>query len=211
MVCGGAHVWAGQMDQALGVDAGLVGQPGLAHVAGLVGRVLVLPVVGRVDEAQALAEEAVTAARAHGNPFWIAGSLAAFGRAFADADPTRALDAMRQALVVTHDHRLVLWEAIVSREAAGLEAVHGDPSQALTLFETAIDSLHRAGDVGNTAFALADLAVLFDRLERPEIAATLTGPSGAPKHTAARYDNLSRIRPGVMAPAAKRFDSLSGC
>jgi hypothetical protein len=35
--------------------------------------------------------------------------------------------------------------------------------------------LHRAGDVGNVAVAFADLAVLFDRLQRPEIAATLCG------------------------------------
>jgi predicted ATPase/class 3 adenylate cyclase len=172
-----ANLYAGQFDQALEVDAGLVGHPGLARVAGLVGRVLVLPVVGRVDEALALAEEAVAAARAHGNPFWIAGSLNAFGRAFAYADPTRALDALREALVVTRDHRLVQWEAIVSIDAAGVEAVHGDPGEALILFETAIDSLHRAGDVGNTALALAGLAVLFDRLERPEIAATLYGAS----------------------------------
>jgi hypothetical protein len=136
-----------------------------------------LPFVGRVDEARALAEEAVTVARAHGNPFWIAGSLNAFGRAFAYAQPTRALDAMREALVVTRDHRLVQWEAVVSLGAAGVEAVHGDPGEALILFETAIDSLHRAGDVGNTAVALAGLAVLFDRLDRPEIAATLYGAS----------------------------------
>ena len=64
------------------------------------------PSSGRVDEARAIAEETVTAARAHGNPFWIAGSLDAFGRAFGDADPTRALDAMRQALAVARDHRV---------------------------------------------------------------------------------------------------------
>jgi predicted ATPase len=173
----GTNLYVGQFDQALEVYPGLVGQPGLAHVAGLVGMVLFLPVVGRVDEALALAEEAVAAARAHGNPSWIAASLDAFGRAFAYADPTRALDALREALVVTRDHRLVQWEAIVSQEAAGVEAVHGDPGEALILFETAIDSLHRAGDVGNTALALAGLAVLFDRLERPEIAATLYGAS----------------------------------
>jgi predicted ATPase len=170
-----ANVYAGQWNQVLDVDAGLVGQPGLAHVVGLVGMTIILPVLGRVPEALALAEEAVTAARAQGNPCWIAASLYAFGRAFADADPTRARDAMREALVVTRDHRLVQWEAIVSREAAALEAVHGDLDEAFALFETAIDSLHRAGDVADIAIALADLAVLFDRLERPAIAATLYG------------------------------------
>ena len=71
-----------------------------------------------------------------------------------------------------------MWEAILSREAAGLEAAHGDPGEALALFEVAIDSLRRAGDVGNLAVAFADLAVLFDRLEQADIAATLYGATG---------------------------------
>ena len=65
----------------------------------------------------------------------------------------------------------------MAREAAGLEAVHGDLGRALALFDTAIDSFHRAGNVANMAMTFADLAVLFDRIERPEIAATLYGAS----------------------------------
>jgi hypothetical protein len=53
--------------------------------------------------------------------------------------------------------------------------VHGDPDRALELFETAISSLHRAGDVANLALAFGDLAVLFDRMEQPDVAATLYG------------------------------------
>jgi predicted ATPase len=171
-----ANIYAGQFDQALNVHAGLVGQPGLAHVAGLVGMLIDLRALGRFDEAQATAEEAVTAARAHGNPYWIAASLATSGLAFADADPARALDALRQALAVSQDHRVVHWETIVAREAAALEAVHGDLDKAFALFEAAIDSLHRSGNHGlELSVALADLAVLFDRLERPEIAATFYG------------------------------------
>ena len=49
--------------------------------------------------------------------------------------------------------------------------------QALALFDTAIDALHRAGNVLNLAATLANLAVFFDRLERPEIAATIYGAS----------------------------------
>ncbi len=45
------------------------------------------------------------------------------------------------------------------------------------MFDTAIDSLQRAGDVANSAVAFADLAVLFDRLEQPDVAATLYGAS----------------------------------
>src|SRR5262249_8779893 len=144
---GAALLLAGRMDELLQVVEGLMDEPGLAHVMGLVGRLLALPVLGRIDEAQAVADETVTAARAHGNPFWIAGALDASGRAFTDADPARALDDMHQALDVARDHRAVIWEAIVTREAAGLEAVHGDPGRAVALFQSAVDSLHRAGDV----------------------------------------------------------------
>jgi len=144
-------------------------------VFGLLEMLTMLPVVGRVEEARAIANETVRVVRAHGNPFLIVGSLSGYGRAFADTEPTRALDAMRQALAESRAHRLVVWEAIVSREVAGIEAVHGDPCRALALFEVAIDSLHRAGEVANIRVVFAEMAVLFDGLEHPEIAATLYG------------------------------------
>jgi hypothetical protein len=172
-----ANLYSGRMERAIEVDNGLVGQAGLAHVAGLCGILLVLPVLGRAEEARAIAEEAVTAARAHGNPFWLAAALSGYGRCFAETDPVRALDAFRQALVHTREHRLVAWDAILSREAAGLEGVHGDLDRAVALFATAIDSLQRAGDVGNLVVAFADLVVFFDRVEQPSIAATIYGAS----------------------------------
>ena len=155
----------------------LTAQPGLAHVVGLCGMLYALPLVGRAEEAMAIAEETVAAARAHGNPFWIAFALQGYGRAFTEADPARALDALRQGLAFAREHRVPLWEAIIAAEAAGLEAVHGELEQALALFDTTIDSFHRAGNVANLADTLANLAVFFDRIERPEIAATVYGAS----------------------------------
>jgi hypothetical protein len=70
-----------------------------------------------------------------------------------------------------------MWEAYSCGNAGALEAVHGDPGQALTLLDHSIDLMHRAGDVANLAIAFANLAVLFDRLQCPEIAATLYGAS----------------------------------
>jgi hypothetical protein len=67
---------------------------------------------------------------------------------------------------------------MASRGAASLEARHGDARRAIALFQTTLESLHRFGDdVGNLVIAFGELAVLFDRLERPEIAATLYGAS----------------------------------
>jgi hypothetical protein len=50
----------------------------------------------------------------------------------------------------------------------------------LPLFDTAIVSLHRAGNVASLAIALAWLAVCFDRFDRPDVAATLYGASTNP-------------------------------
>jgi hypothetical protein len=175
---GTALLYSGRMDEALEVYTALAGQSGPAHVWGLVGMALLMPVVGRVDEARELADEAVTAARLHGSPHWTCGALSASGRALADIDPPGALAAIHEALALSRDHRITIWEAALSREAAGLEAVHGDPGAALEMFDTAVGLLQRAGDVGNVAVAFADMAVLFDRLAEPDIAATLYGAAG---------------------------------
>ena len=64
---------------------------------------------------------------------------------------------------------------ILATQAAGLEAVVGDLEQALSQFDFAIESLYAAGNVGHLAIAITRLAVAFDRIERPELAATLYG------------------------------------
>ena len=45
------------------------------------------------------------------------------------------------------------------------------------MFDTTVDSFHRAGNIPNVAATLAYLAVFFERFERPEIAATVYGAS----------------------------------
>ncbi len=165
-----AHGFTGRVDRWLEICADLTTQPGFAHVAGLCTTLYMLPAVGR-------AEEAVTAARAHGNPFWIGCALAGYGRAFTATNPPRALTVLRQGLDYTRQHRLPFWEVAIAREAAPLEAVHGDLDKALVLFDTTIDSFHRAGDAANLAAALATLAGLFDRVEQPEVGATIYGTS----------------------------------
>jgi hypothetical protein len=100
-----------------------------------------------------------------------------YGWAFAGTDPTKALDALREGVAYSREHRLVTWEASSCGNAGGLEAVHGDPGQALALLDRCIDLLHRSGDVANLATAFENLTVLFDRLHRPQIAATLYGAS----------------------------------
>ena len=170
-----AYSFAGQVDRALEVYTALRTQPGLPGVVGLCGLLYVLPVLGRAEEARAIAEEAVSAARAHGNPFLISFTLQGYVRAFTEVDPTRALNAVREGLACAREHRVTLFETVFATEEAGLEAVLGDVEHALLLFDGAIDSLYRAGNVGNLANTIARLAVICDRIEQPEVAATLYG------------------------------------
>ena len=66
-------------------------------------------------------------------------------------------------------------EALMARDAARIEAVHGDPDDALTLFDHVIGSFHQSGNDLSLALALGYVAVFFDRVESPTIAATLYG------------------------------------
>ena len=66
-----AHLYAGG-STAAGDLADLAAQTGPRPRHRAVRVLLLLPAVGRAEEALAIAEEAVAAARAHGNPFWIA-------------------------------------------------------------------------------------------------------------------------------------------
>jgi hypothetical protein len=165
------------LDRCLEICVNLAAQSGPAHVPGRCGLLVVLPIAGRAEEARAIAEDTLAAARAHGNPFFVAMALLGSGRAFAKADPARALRLLRDGLAYAQQHRLPYFEAATAPDVAALEAVHGDPGQALALFDTALDRLQRAGNVPTLGETLAYLAVCFDRFERPDVAATLYGAS----------------------------------
>ena len=200
-----ALTFAGRTERSVEIFAALAEQPGLAHISGLCGLTYALPAVERAGEAMAIADETLAAARARGSPFWIAVALWGHGRAFAEADPVRALAACRQGLAYARENRLPFYEAVIAQDAAGLEAVYGEFQQGLELFGTTIDSFHQAGNVMLEG-VLASLAGFFDRFERPEVAATLFG-------TGTHYDSTSWVVgvAGVLEHArtalgASRFD-----
>ena len=69
------------------------------------------------------------------------------------------------------------------------------PSRRSTLFDTAIDSFHRAGDEASLATTFVSLAVFFDRIGRHEAAATVYGASTQVTTTASGQDALvNRLR-----------------
>ena len=169
------HIYSGRIERYLEIAASLTEQDGLGHVLGLAATLYLLPAIGRSAEAMAIAQDALTATRDYGNPFWIAFALQGYGRAFTESDPQRALAVFREGLLYTEELQLPDRHDSTARDAAPVEALHGDLQQGLALFDSTIDSLHRSGHIAN--LILAHLTVVFERIERPEIAATIYGSS----------------------------------
>ncbi len=200
-----AHLYSGRIERYLEIAATMTGQDGLSHGLGLAATLYLLPAIGRSVEAMAIAEDALTVTRDYGNPFWIAFALQGYGRAITESDPQRALAVFRQGLLYTQELQLPERHDSIARDAAPVEALHGDLQQGLALFDSTIDSLHRTGHIANVATILAHLAVVFERIERPEIAATIYGSSTSDGISTASVVDL---RPVVDRLQAKLGDTV---
>jgi predicted ATPase/class 3 adenylate cyclase len=143
------------------------------HVHNRAWLVLALAWAGCGGEAMDCADGLIEAAETTGNPHLLALALAAYGVAFRDADPVRALNVLGRALVITQDSGN---RTIASGHAvflARLEAEHGGTVAAFDHLTLAIRNFHNAGDTTLMRIPLAVLAALFDRLGRYEPAATI--------------------------------------
>jgi predicted ATPase/class 3 adenylate cyclase len=137
--------------------------------------VVALAHAGAGDEARAAANGLIDAAEATHNPYVLAYALQAYGFAFGDADPVRALEALRRGLVIAQDSGNRLVESLLATVLSRLEAEHGDPLAALDHITLSIRNFYDSGNVGLIRNALATLAVFLDRLGRLESAATIAG------------------------------------
>ena len=121
--------------------------------------VTALAVAGAGEEARAAANGLIEAAEATHNPQVLANALYAYGYAFGDADPVRALEALRRGLVIAQDSGNRLSESLLATVLSRLEAEHGDPLAALDHITLAIRNFYDSGNVAYIRFALATLAV----------------------------------------------------
>jgi hypothetical protein len=154
----------------------LAHRSGHARTVGLFGMFYLLPACGRADEAIKIAADVEAAAQAYGNPFWI-GWLCAGYRAFSETDPEQARRGFEKGLDYARHHQLPFVENRILQELAWLEVLHGVPEQAAELFDSVLDAFHRAGNHTDLGATLCYLAMFFDRMELPEIAATVFGAS----------------------------------
>src|SRR6201997_3405250 len=137
--------------------------------------VAALAVAGSGGEAMDSADGLIEDAEATGNPLFLALALTAYGLAFRDADPVRALNALGRGLVITQDSGNRNNASGLAQILAQLEAEHGDTVSAFDHLTLAIRNYHNAGDTTTIRIPLAILGALFDRLGRYEPAATIAG------------------------------------
>jgi tetratricopeptide (TPR) repeat protein len=147
--------------------------------------VVALSLAGSGGEAMDCADGLIEAAEATGNPMLLAWALRAYGVAFRDADPVRALNALSRGLVIAQDSGNRTYASALASHLARLEAKHGDTASAFDHLTLAIRNYHNAGDDTTIRVALAVLAALFDRLGRHEPAATVAGFALSPFSAAA--------------------------
>jgi len=169
------QVYCGDLDRYVALTEQVAQRYGAERGYGLAAYADGLQSAGRVDEALALTERSVGAARALGNPYWIAYALWIAGMCFSRSDARRALAAWEEGVAFVREHRVQFFEGFLARDAARLHTSDGEPEAALVLFRDAVTSFHRAGNVPQLIITLASVPALFERLDRFEAAATLLG------------------------------------
>jgi hypothetical protein len=170
-----AELFQGRPERWLEISAELTGQSGTTRAIGLSATLALLPVLGRIDEANAVLDGALEAVRAAGNPLLIGYAMMGQARALKEHEPKRAVEVLRECLDYCREHRLVFVGALAASDAASVEAVQGAPDVALGLFTAAIEQFHRSGNRVTLAMTLAQLAVFLADAGEAASAVTLCG------------------------------------
>jgi len=198
------EVYCGNLERYIELTGDVVTRYGSDRGYGLASYVDGLQSAGRVEEALALTEPSVAAARELGNPYWISYALWIAGMAFSRSDSRRALAAWDEGVDFVREQRVHFFEGFLARDAARLHTSDGEPEAALVLFSDAITSFQRAGNVPQLIITLASLPALFERLERFESAATLLGAMSQREssfHHVPELADLERRLAPKLAPA----------
>ena len=107
-------VYCGDLDRYVELTRSVAEQYGGDRGYGIASYVDGLQSAGRIEEALALAEESVTAARALGNPYWIAYALWIAGMAFSKSDVRRAFAAWDEGVAFVRERRIEFFEGFLA-------------------------------------------------------------------------------------------------
>lgn len=170
------QVYCGDLDRYIELTGEVVRRYGSDRGYGLASYVDGLQSAGRVEEALALTEESVAAARRLGNPYWVAYALWIAGMAFSRTNARRALAAWEEGIAFVHEHRIGFFEGFIARDAAPLHTSDGEPDVALGLFAEAIQAFHRAGNVPQLIITLASVSSRWPASRRCSNGSTVSSP-----------------------------------
>ena len=168
-----SHVYAGHLERYVETAEQVVALGGNAAGWGLSLLLDGLQAAGRGEDAIAMTDAAMAAARSLGNPYFIAYAYWTAGGAYSTADPDRALSIWREGLDYVRQHRVDFFVGFIARDAARLRLVDADPDDALAMFDAAIEAFQEAGNVAQLTITLASATALFERIDRLDSAATL--------------------------------------
>jgi predicted ATPase/class 3 adenylate cyclase/DNA-binding CsgD family transcriptional regulator len=197
------NVYCGDLDRYIELTRGVAERYGSDRGYGIASYVDGLQSAGRIEEALALAEEAVAAARTLGNPYWISYALWIAGMAFSKADVRRAFAAWDEGVAFVHAQRVEFFEGFLARDAARLHTSDGEPEAALVLFADSIAAFQQAGNVPQLIITLASVPALFERLDRPAPAAMLLGALSREPSSAHHVPELGELGDRVSRALGK--------
>jgi predicted ATPase len=172
---GGAYMYIGQPQRWVEVCRAQLQRRRDATVHIRACLVFALVMKGSGVEAVAAADDLIEAAEAMRNPFMLSFALYAYGFAFRETDPDRALDAFRRGLAIAHDSGNRFTGTQLAIVLGSGEAERGDNASAFDHLGLAIRNMHDSGNITTMRTPLAVLAVLFDRLDRHEASAIIAG------------------------------------
>ncbi len=206
----GAYSLIGQPERAVEWCRAQLGRDRDTHGITAGNLVLALKWAGRTDEAMTVANGLVDAAEATRNPWALSFALFCYGYVFSEAEPDRALRALRRGLVIAQDsgsrYNITILLAALSR----LESEYGDPLAALEYLNVAIRTYHDSGNGPAIRTVLAGLAAHFDRLGRYEPAAKIVGFAVNPSTIAAIPELSTAIHHLREVLGDQTYESLAG-
>lgn len=164
-----------------------------------------LAMAGAHDEAMAIADDIVDKVAAARTPSSLIAALFSKGRAFSEANPRCALDALEMALAHARTSGNRYWEIVIIPAVAELQVRSGDPVKTLRTLPRMLEIWGQSTEIGLATLTTATLILLFERLGHPTVAATLSGALSQMIPSTSFFqelpDTLARVR-DVMGEAA---------
>jgi hypothetical protein len=206
---GSAYLFVGRPDRYVEMCRAQLARSRDANPFARANLVFALAVAGAPDEAINEADGLIEAAEAIHNAWVLSYALFVYGYAFRDADPHRALEALRRAVLVSRDSGNRFFETQLSYWLSGLEAEYGDRLTALDRLGAGIRKSHEAGNIGMLHNPIAVLALVLDRLGRHEPAATIAGFAAVSAMAATTLPELRALKTRLRETLGERtYESL---